>query len=247
MAYLRKRSGGRFSLLIYWQGKKHLKGLGTTNPAEAAQIERDAEEQLRRIRNGESPKATQLLDEGFSIVDVLFGCPEIDRRLASDPNANPLTLRELSNAYLEYQLPTVGPDERYNSTARFKKLCEFISDDRRVMTIHESDLDAYRSMRKKDGVNGTSLRKEFGSLKAAIAWAVRNKRLAVSPISEWPQVKVRRLKRFEWKTDIDRMIKSQSFEADDDRRTYVKELSARMVLTASDMRDLLDLARHEDR
>ena len=100
MAYIRRRSGERFSLLIYWKGKKHQKGLGTTDPAVATRIKADVEEQLRRIRNGEAPKATHLLDEGFSIVDVLFGCPEIDKRLASDPEANPLTLRNLSDAYL---------------------------------------------------------------------------------------------------------------------------------------------------
>ena len=245
MAYLRQRSGGRFSVLIYWDGKKHRKGLGTTDPAEAAGIKIDVEEQLRRIRNGEAPKATQLLDEGFSIVDVLFGCPEIDKRLASDPEANPLTLRELSDAYLDYQLPTVGPDERYNSTARFKKLCEFFGDECRIMTIRERDLDAYRSKRNDDGVNGTSVRKEFGSLKAAIAWAVRHKRFPVSPINDWPQVKIRRLKRFEWKSDIDRMIRGQSFGSDEERQTYFKEMSARMVLTADDMRELVDLARRE--
>lgn len=91
-------------------------------------------------------------------MDVLFGCPEIDKRMASDPNGNPLTLRDLSDAYLEYQLPSVGPDECYNSTARFKMLCEFFGDDRRVMTIRERDLDEYQAKRKGDGVNGTSLR-----------------------------------------------------------------------------------------
>ncbi len=73
MAYLRRRSGGRISLIIYWGGRKHPKGLCTTDPAEAARIKSDVEEQLRRIRNAEGPRATQLLDEGFSIVDVRFG------------------------------------------------------------------------------------------------------------------------------------------------------------------------------
>ena len=155
--------------------------------------------------------------------------------MASDPDGNPLTLRELSDAYLEYQLPTVGPDECYNSTARFKKLCEFLGDDRRVMTISECDLDSYRSRRDDDGVNGTSLRKEFGSLKAAVSWAVRNKRIPVSPISDWPQVKIRRLKRFEWKSDIDRMIASQTFETQSEKQTFYREISARMVLTTDDM------------
>ena len=49
MAYLRQRSGGRISLVIYWEGKKHPKGLSTTDPAEAARIKRDAEEELQRI------------------------------------------------------------------------------------------------------------------------------------------------------------------------------------------------------
>lgn len=243
MAYLRKRSGGWYSLLIYRNGKKHPKALYTTDLSEATRIKREAEEQLQRIRDGESPQAIQLLDEGFSIVDVLFGCPEIEKRLASEPQANPLTLRELSDAYLDYQLPDVGPDERYNSPARFRKLCEILGEDRRVMTIHDRDLAVYRSRREGDGVNGTSLRKEFGSLKAAIRWAVSQKCLPRSPVADWPQVKVRRLKRFEWKSDINRMIAAQSFESGVERRAFLKEMSARMVLTAADMRDLVGLAR----
>ena len=140
VAYIRKRRGGSLSILIYWDGKKHQKGLGTTDPSEAARIKREVEEQIERLRKGEAPEAMKLLNEGFSITDILFGCPEIDKRQAADPNANPLTLRELSDAYLEHQLPTVGSDERYNSIARFKKLCEFFGDDRRVMTIRERDL-----------------------------------------------------------------------------------------------------------
>ncbi len=50
------------------------------------------------------------------------------------------------------------------------------------------------------------IRKEFGSLKGAITWAIRIKWLPLSPINNWPQIKIRRLKRFEWKCDIDRRI-----------------------------------------
>jgi integrase len=242
VAYLRTRSGGRFFLLIYWKGKKHQKGLCTTDPAAAARIKVEVEEQLRRIRSGESPKATQLLGEGFSITDVLFGCAEIDKKLASDPEVNQLTLRALSDAYLEYQLPAVGPDERYNSTARFKKLCEFFGDDRLVMSITDSSLQTYHTHRMDDGLNGTSVQKEFGSLKAAIAWAIKTEKIPQSPIKVWPHVKVSRLRRFEWKSDIDRMIASQTFENPAEKQTFLREISARMVLTTDDMRSLLKLA-----
>jgi site-specific recombinase XerD len=245
VAYLRQRSGGRFFLLIYWKGKKHQKGLGTTDPAAAARIKLEVEEQLRRIRSGDSLKATQLLYEGFSITDVLFGCPEIDKKLASEPEANSLTLRALSDSYLEYQLPTVGPDERYNSTARFKKLCEFFENDRLVMSITDSSLTAYHAHRMGDGLNGTSVQKEFGSLKAAISWAIKTEKIPQSPIKVWPHVKVSRLRRFEWKSDIDRMIDSQTFEHPDEKQIFLREISARMVLTTNDMRSLIKLANEK--
>jgi len=77
VACLRQRSGSDYTLVVYWGGEKHSKALRTTDPAEAARIKLDVEEQRRRIRNKEAPKATQLLDEGFSIVDVLFGCAPV--------------------------------------------------------------------------------------------------------------------------------------------------------------------------
>lgn len=52
MAYLRKRSGSGYTLVVYWGGKKHPKALHTTDPTEAAKIKLDVEEQLRRIRTG---------------------------------------------------------------------------------------------------------------------------------------------------------------------------------------------------
>ena len=81
MASLRKRSNGKYSLDFRWKGKAHIKALGTDNEQEAEQIKKDAEDQLARIRRGESALASRLLAEGFSILDVLFGCPEIASRL----------------------------------------------------------------------------------------------------------------------------------------------------------------------
>ena len=59
MASLRLRKG-RYSLVFWWKGKQHIKALGTDNLQEAEQIKKDAEEQIQRIRNGQSALASKL-------------------------------------------------------------------------------------------------------------------------------------------------------------------------------------------
>ena len=73
MAFLRKRASGNYSLSFKWKGKSYIKSLGTDDEQEAEQIKKDANEQLDRIRMGQSAVASQLLADGHSILDVLFG------------------------------------------------------------------------------------------------------------------------------------------------------------------------------
>jgi hypothetical protein len=92
MAFVRKR-GDSYSLTIKWKGKSYIKALKTADEREAEQIKEDAEAQLDRIRQGKSPIAARLLADGISIVDVLFGSPEVALRLGKEPgNDNPLPL-----------------------------------------------------------------------------------------------------------------------------------------------------------
>ncbi len=92
MAFLRKRASGKLSLVFWWKGKSHIKALGNEDEQEAEQIKKDAEDQLARIRRGESALASRLLSEGFSIVDVLFGSSEIATRLTETAEGNPSPL-----------------------------------------------------------------------------------------------------------------------------------------------------------
>ncbi len=92
MAFLRKRASSNYSLVFKWKGKAYIKALGTKDLSEAEQLKQDAENQLARIRRGESALASQLLSDGHSIVDVLFGSEKIGHLLASPNDDNPLTL-----------------------------------------------------------------------------------------------------------------------------------------------------------
>ena len=65
------------------------------------------------------------------------------------------------------------------------------------------------------------------------------KLLSKSPINRWPSIKASRQKRFEWKSDIVEMITSQEFKDDKERNQFVKEMKARMVLIAEDMKKLI--------
>ena len=245
MAFLRKR-GKKYSLSFKWRGTSYIKALDTSSEREAKQIKKDAEQQLNRIKNGRSPVAAKLLADGFSIVDVLFGSPEVAARLHLQPEDSPLTIGDLFDAFLPHLKTTVGFDQHANSESWIKKVRGFFKDDRRVMTLAKEDLESYRKQRAEvDGVGPTSINKELGSLKAAIKWAITRKKLTSDPIDKWPSLKTTRQKKFEWKSDIEAMISDQSFKDKSERQAFLKEMSLRMVLTAEEMKKLVKLARKE--
>ena len=61
MGYIRTRANGQLAFVFSWRGKKHTKGLGTTAEQAAEHIRQDANEQLDRIRKGESALASKLI------------------------------------------------------------------------------------------------------------------------------------------------------------------------------------------
>ncbi len=247
MAFLRKR-GKKYSLSFKWRGKSYIKALDTTSEREAKRIKKDAETQLDRIKRGRSPAASKLLAEGFSIVDVLFGSPEVATRLDLQPEDSPLTIGDLYDGFLPHLKTTVGFDQYANSESWIKKIRGFLKDNRRVMTLTKEDLESYRKHRADgDGVGPTSINKELGSLKSAIKWGITTKKLTSDPIDKWPSLKTTRQKSFEWKADIEAMVADQSFKDESERRDFIKELSLRMVLTAEDMKKLVTLAKEEMR
>jgi hypothetical protein len=58
MAFLRKRASGDYSLSFKWKGKSYIKALGTDDEQAANEIKQEAEDQLARIRKGESALAS---------------------------------------------------------------------------------------------------------------------------------------------------------------------------------------------
>ena len=124
MAPIRIRSNGKYSLVDGWKGKQYIKALGTTVEHEAKQIKQDAEKQVDRIKNERSPVAAKLLADGFSIVDVLIGSPEVTARLDLKPEDSPLTISDLFEAFLPHLKTTVGFDQHTNSESWIKKVRE---------------------------------------------------------------------------------------------------------------------------
>ena len=208
MAFIRKRANGQLSLVFWWEGKQYIKALKTADEGEAQRIKQDAEAQLDRIRKGKSPIAARLLADGISIVDVLFGSPEVALRIGKEPgNEKPLPLGELTKAYLAGLPGSVSAEHRYTIDLWLKHVREFLGDDRPIMSLTAADLEAYRKKRVgPDGGNMVSLKKELTYLKSAIDWAVENKLLTSNPIPRWPTIKTTPRKRFEWKADIESMI-----------------------------------------
>jgi hypothetical protein len=101
MAFLRKWANGTYSLSFWWKGKTCIKALGTDDEQVAKHIKQDAEDQIARIRSGESALASKLLADGHSIVDVLFGSEKIGHLIASPADDNPLTISQLKAAFID--------------------------------------------------------------------------------------------------------------------------------------------------
>ena len=150
MGYIRARANGQLAFVFMWKGKKHTKGLGTTDEQAAEQIRQDANEQLDRIRKGESALASQLLTDGHSIMDVLFGSEEIGHLLASPADDNPLTLSQLKAAFVD-ALDATGRTPGHVEGTR-GHLDHFIRvlGDVRVMSLTDADMAAFQNKRGKE-------------------------------------------------------------------------------------------------
>jgi|GEM_PF-2605511 len=244
MASLRLRSNGNYSLDFRWKGKSEIRALGISDKKKAEDIKAQAEEQLQRIKYGESPVASRLLAKGYSIVDVLFGSEEITAELGPTDKDNPLTVAELFDQYLAVIKSRSGYSQMVNTESWSKKVRGIFRDERRIATLTLDDIVVYKKRRSgKDGVGDTSINRELGTLRSAIKWAVKAKLLEADPIVDWPSLKTKRQKRFEWKSDIDEMIESHEFANESERKAFMDDLSIRMVLTKDDLKNLVNLAR----
>ena len=150
MGYIRTRANGQLAFVFSWKGKKHTKGLGTTDEQTAERIRQDANDQLDRIRKGESALASKLLADGHSIMDVLFGSEEIGHLIASPTDDNPLTLSELKEAFID-NLKATGRTPGHIEGTRVH-LDHFIRvlGDVRVMSLTDADMTAFQNKRGKE-------------------------------------------------------------------------------------------------
>ena len=205
MAFLRKRAGGKYSLSFWWKGKTHMKALGTDNLQEAERIKQDAEEQLGRIRRGDSAVASRLLAEGYSIVDVLFGSEETGHLIPATCDDNPLTLSQLRDAFIDNLKATDRTRGHIEGTRVHLDHFIRVLGDVRMMSLTDADMTAFQKTRAKEKAarRGTSkkktkkaakkksrkkekpanirtvsqgtIRSDFKSLRSAVNWAMERK------------------------------------------------------------------------
>lgn len=150
MAFLRKRANGMYSLSFWWKGKTYIKALGTDDEQVANEIKKDAEEQLNRIRRGESALASKLLADGHSIVDVLFGSEKIAHLINSPSDDNPLTLSELKTAFMDYLTATDRTAGHIEGTRIHLDHFIRVLGDVRVMSLTDADMAAFHKTRANE-------------------------------------------------------------------------------------------------
>ncbi|MHC4064981.1 MAG: hypothetical protein ACYSUI_10835 [Planctomycetota bacterium] len=181
MAFLRKRASGDYSLSFKWKGKSYIKALGTDEEQVANQIKQDAEEQLARIRRGESALASKLLADGHSIVDVLYGSEEIGHLIASPADDNPLTLSKLKEAFIDNLRATDRTPGHIEGTRVHLDHFIRVLGDVRVASLTDADMVAFKRSREKEktpsnrSVSQGTMRSDFKSFRSAINWAINRK------------------------------------------------------------------------
>jgi integrase len=149
MASLRLRDG-IYHVVFWWEGKQKIKSLNTRDEAEGTRIKGDVEEQITRIRRGESALASKLLAEGHTIQDVLFGSAKTAHLVKSPADDNPLTLSELKTAFIDH-LTASGRTAGHIEGTRVH-LDHFIRvlGDARVMSLTDADMTTFQQKRAKE-------------------------------------------------------------------------------------------------
>lgn len=149
MAFLRKRAGV-YHVVFWWDGKQRIKSLGTEDETEATRIKQDAEDQITRIRRGESALASKLLADGHDILDVLFGSAKIAHLVKSPADDNPLTLSELKTAFIDHLTATDRTAGHVEGTRIHLDHFIRVLGDVRVMSLTDADMTAFQQKRAKE-------------------------------------------------------------------------------------------------
>jgi hypothetical protein len=149
-------------VVFWWEGKQKIKSLNTRDEAEGTRIKGDVEEQITRIRRGESALASKLLADGHTIMDVLFGSEKIAHLIKSPADDNPLTLSELKTAFMDY-LTATGRTAGHVEGTRIH-LDHFIRvlGDMRVMSLTDADMTTFQQERAKEKVCSTDNQQKEG-------------------------------------------------------------------------------------
>jgi len=262
MAFLRKRTNGNYSLSFWWKGTTHIKALGTDKEQAANHIKKDAEDQLARIRSGESALASKLLADGHSIIDVLFGSEDIGHLIAPPADDNPLTLSELKETFID-NLKATGRTPGHLEGTRVH-LDHFIRvlGDVRVMSLTDADMTAFQNKRGKEKISGKkvskkkvakkkgqkkkravskriisqgTIRSDFKSLRSAVNWAMSRKPplLAECPFTI-PKITETTVKPFLPTEEINRLIDSSSKDEEN-------ALHARWLLDLSEINKFVEM------
>ncbi|MFQ5463534.1 MAG: tyrosine-type recombinase/integrase [Phycisphaerae bacterium] len=266
MGYVRTRTNGQLAFVFSWKGKKHTKGLGTTDEKVAEQIRQDANAQLDRIRKGESALASKLLADGHSIVDVLFGSEEIGHLIASPADDNPLTVSQLKEAFIDNLQATSRTPGHVEGTRVHLDHFIRVLGDVRVMSLTDADMTAFQNKRGKETtarektgkkkvakkkrrkneqpvskrlISQGTIRSDFKSLRSAVNWAMSRKPplLAECPFTI-PKITETTVKPFLPTEEIQRLLGSAGEEEQN-------QLLARWLLDLKEINSLIEMTATE--
>jgi len=238
MGFIRKRANGALAYVFMWKGKRHTKNLGTDNEQEANQIKKDADDQLERIRKGQSALASRLLADGHSIVDVLFGSDKIAHLIPDAPDDNPLTLSQLRDAFMDHLRDGGRTPGHIEGTKTHMDQFISVLGNRRVASLTDADMADFKRKREKK-VTPDTIRANFKSLNSAVNWAIKRKPplLKTCPFSI-PSVSGTGRKPFLPTEEIERLLADLSDEEK-------KDLIARWVLDLDEINSLVKLAEEK--
>ncbi len=250
MAFLRKRASGNYSLVFKWKGKAYIKALGTKDRSQAEQIKQDAEDQLARIRTGQSALASKLLADGHSIVDVLFGSEKIGHLIASPADDNPLTISQLKEAFIDNLQATGRTPGHVEGTRTHLDHFIRVLGDVRVVSLTDADMTTFQQQRGKEKtpskrhLSQGTIRSDFKSLRSAVNWAINRKPplLTECPFTI-PKITDTAVKPFLPTEEIKRLLESARKDEQDEMLARwllnLKEINSLVEMTATKMPEML--------
>lgn len=225
---------------FWYEGKQYRKSLKTRNQRQAKEHAKAVQNAVNALKSGRDKDGLRLIRMGIGVIDVIFPTAGV-KKMIDETDNKPLLLGDLRDRWIAHQT-NEGRSDRTIATTKHR-LVHFLrrfSDDFRIDGLLRKDLDDYVASRRKGDITEYTIGREISALKSAIDKAVEFEWIAENPVKLWPKLKSESRKEYLPKGRVEELLATTELTDDE-----VEDLRSRMLLSASDIADLVALAQEK--